>query len=193
MNRKLLNPIIFAAITLTASVSFSQTADLIAQAMEASLGTTGANYFTYENGELTSVRAEDRSFLVIAEPYDNFELSIEYWVEPSTNSGIFVRCQDLNEVAAGTCYEVNIWDENENPANRTGAIINFAPPLVEIDSQGQWNTMNVRADGGHLVVIVNGQTTVDTMDDTYTGGHIALQYGGDNMLVKFRNLEIEAL
>ena len=199
MNKKLLNLINFAAITLVASVGFTQMADHsmggdhVAQAMEASLGTTGADYFTLEDGVLISVRAEDRAFLVMADPYDNFELSVEYWLEPSTNSGIFIRCQDVNDVAAASCYEVNIWDENENPVNRTGAIINFAPPLVEIDSQGQWNTMTISADGAHLVVTVNGQTTVDTMDDTYTSGYIALQYGGGNKLVKFRKLEVTAL
>ena len=115
------------------------------------------------------------------------------WAEPATNSGIFIRCQDADAISANSCYEVNIWDENENPANRTGAIVNFAPPLVEIDSLSQWTTMTIRADGGHIAVTVNGQTTVNLMDETYSSGHIGLQYGGNNGLIRFRNLDISAL
>jgi len=49
-------------------------------------------------------------FLVSTKSYKNFIIRAEFWAESNTNSGIFIRCQDPNKVAAATSYEVNIWD-----------------------------------------------------------------------------------
>lgn len=182
------------SIALIASVSLAQSEPtLLTQAMQADVGSTGAEGFSFENDTVTSLRAEERSYLVLPEPYDNFELSVEYWIEADTNSGVYVRCQDANAISASSCYEANIWDENENPDNKTGSIVNFAPPLVAINSLEEWNSMTIRADGNRIIVSVNGQTTAELTDDTYSTGHVALQYGGENGLVKFRNVMIEEL
>lgn len=199
MSRKLFTPVLFSSLALIASVGFAQSdhasmdGGLLGQAMQADVGLSGAEAFTFEDGVVTSVSATAPAFLVLPEPYGNFELSVEYWAEPATNSGIFIRCQDADAISARSCYEANIWDTNENPDNRTGAVVLFAPPLVAIDSLSQWTTMTIRAEDDHVVVSVNGQTTADLMDDTYASGHIGLQYGGDNGTIKFRNLEVSPL
>ena len=199
MTKNLFTPIIFVSLALIANTSFAQSDNssmdggLLELAMQADVGTSGAEAFTLEDGVVTSISNVESAFLVLPEPYDNFELSIEYWAEPATNSGVYIRCLDADAISAGSCYEINIWDENENPDNRTGAIVHFVPPLIAIDSLSQWTTMTIRAEGGHVVVTINGQTTADLMDETYVSGHIGLQYGGDNGAVKFRNLKISAL
>ena len=199
MSRKLFTPVVFVSLALIANTGFAQSDNasmdggLLGQAMQADVGSSGAEAFTFEDGVVTSVSAEEPAFLVLPEPHDNFELSLEYWAEPATNSGVFIRCQDADAINARSCFEVNIWDANENPDNRTGAIVLFTPPLVAIDSLSQWTNMTIRADGNHIVVTVNGQTTADLMDDTYASGHIGLQYGGANGTIKFRNLEISPL
>ena len=199
MSRILFTPVLFVSLALIASSSVAQSDNasmdggLLEQAMQADVGTSGAEAFTLEDGVVTSISNVESAFLVLPEPYDNFELSIEYWAEPATNSGVYIRCLDADAISAGSCYEINIWDENENPDNRTGAIVHFAPPLIAIDSLSQWTTMTIRAEGGHVVVTVNGQTTADLMDDTYASGHIGLQYGGENGTMKFRNLEVSPL
>ena len=199
LNKKNFFQAFIVSLALAATSSFAQSvassineSDL-AKAMQADVGSTGAEGFTFEDGVVTSVRDEERAYLVLPQPYDNFELSLEYWIEPDTNSGIYVRCQDAEAISAGSCYEVNIWDANENPDNRTGSVVNFTPSLVAIDSLGQWTSMTIRAQGGQISVTVNGQTTADLNDETYSSGHIAMQYGGNNGLVKFRNLNVSAL
>ena len=48
-----------------------------------------------------------------------------------------------------------------------------------------------RQGGPHLVVVFNGQKTVDAQDSKHAGGYIALQYGSG--VVKFRRVQIKPL
>ena len=57
---------------------------------------------------------------------------------------------------------------------------------------GKWNTYEITAQGSHLVVVLNGQKTIDAQDSTHNpGGPIALQYGSG--VVKFRKVQIKPL
>lgn len=40
--------------------------------------------------------------------------------------------------------------------------------MVMIDSIEKWTTLNIKAVGSHFVVKIDGVTTVDTQDTTYT-------------------------
>src|ERR1700730_5810396 len=60
-------------------------------------------------------------FLVSKQPYTNFQLRAEFWLEAKTNSGIFIRCTDPNSVSCKTSYDVNIWDQRPQPEYGTGA------------------------------------------------------------------------
>ncbi|HEY5622772.1 MAG TPA: DUF1080 domain-containing protein, partial [Gammaproteobacteria bacterium] len=64
------------------------------------------------------------SWLVSRGGYTNFRLQVDFYPGPDANSGIFIRCEDRNAVSAESCYEINIFDNNENPNNRTGSIVN---------------------------------------------------------------------
>lgn len=161
--------------------------------LETYFDTSEPRFFSLEDRVLTSVVSEDRGFLVLNDTYDNFSLSVEYWAQPETNSGIFIRCQDPAKYSSRTCYEVNISDAPSKPGTGTGSVLNFVAPAVEINTTEEWVQMEVVADGDHIVVKVNGQTTADFEDDTYQDGLLALQYGGANKLIKFRNLQIKPL
>jgi len=130
-------------------------------------------------------------FLVTPVSYANFEMRLEFWVDEPANSGIFMRCQDPNDIGASSCYEVNIYDTREDPTYRTGAIVNVAEPSEFINAGGQWNTYEIRADGSHLTVTLNGIQTVDVEDSTHASGPIGLQYSAG--VVKFRNVQIREL
>ncbi len=153
----------------------------------------GTEFFTLENGILAAVRGEQTNYIATNSTYDDFLLTVEYRVEPSTNSGIFVRCENADTYTAQTCYEVNIWDDHQIPEFRTGSIVSLSAPLVKIDSGNRWNSMSVQAEGEHLTVKVNNVVTTDITDNTHDGGYIAFQYGGNNKMVQFRNLKITRL
>ena len=133
-----------------------------------------------------------RGFLVSKDSYTDFELKVEFWTSNGGNSGVYMRCMDINKITDKTCYEVNIYDKRPDQSGRTGAIPNYAKPLAMVDAEGKWNTYEITLRGDHIVVITNGTKTVDTKDTTLKGpSPIALQYqGGD---IKFRKIEIRKL
>jgi len=129
-------------------------------------------------------------FLLTAASYADFDLDLEFWVTPDANSGVFIRCANPSEIGAATCYEVNIFDRRPDPTYRTGAIVEVAAPKVMLETGDQWNHYEISAHGRHLVVKLNGQTTVDTNDDKLAAGPFALQYGAGRVM--FRNVRIRA-
>jgi len=129
-------------------------------------------------------------FLVTAASYRDFDLELEFWVSPDANSGVFIRCASPSQIGAATCYEVNIFDQRPDPQYRTGGIVDVAEPSVMLETGNQWNRYEISAHGPHLVVKLNGQTTVDTFDDRLTAGPIALQYGAGRVM--FRNVRIRS-
>lgn len=129
-------------------------------------------------------------FLLSNASYADFDLELEFWVTPDANSGVFIRCADPSRIGAATCYEINIFDQRPDPKYRTGSIVDVAEPKVMLDTGGQWNTFEISAHGRHLVVKLNGQTTVDTNDDKLAAGPFALQYGAGRVM--FRNVRIRA-
>lgn len=132
-------------------------------------------------------------FLATEGAYGDFRLRAEFWVDATTNSGIFIRCRDRSRIHPDTCYEMNIWDEHPKQQARTGAIVfKFMPPLVQVETVGRWNSYEIRAEGATLEVRVNGAVTAVLEDADPTPGFIALQHWQQGT-VKFRNIQLEAL
>ena len=132
-------------------------------------------------------------FLVSSASYADFQLRAQIWVDDAANSGVFIRCENPLEVTAANAYEVNVYDKRPDQAYRTGAIVDIAKPLAQVNAGGKWNTLEITAQGSHFIVTLNGTRTADATDAKHTGGRIALQYGaGVNNagIVKFRKVEI---
>ena len=130
-------------------------------------------------------------FLVTKQPYGDFEIKAEIWVDEKANSGIFIRCADPAKIGADTCYEVNVYDTRPDPAYATGAIVDVAKVTTPVKAGGKWNTLEIRGEGPRLIVTFNGLRTVDVQDTKHARGPIGLQYGAG--VVKFRNVQIRTL
>ncbi len=125
--------------------------------------------------------------------YGDFSLSLEFWVDVSTNSGVFIRCQDTARIHPDTCYELNIWDEHPQQEARTGAIVfKSMPPRVHVKTVDRWNTYDVVACGSRIEVRVNGELTAILHDADPAPGFIALQHWQTGT-VRFRNIRLELL
>ena len=132
-------------------------------------------------------------FLLSNEEYANFDLYLEFWIDATTNSGVFIRCTDAQDIRPGTCYEMNIWDQHPQQQARTGAIVaEVMPPLVQAHTVGQWNTYRIRAEGPILTVRVNDQITALMTDARSQAGFIALQHAQKGT-VRFRNIRLQQL
>ena len=128
------------------------------------------------------------SFLVSEDSFADFELELEFWVDPQANSGVFLRCQDPATITDTSCYEANIFDARPDQTYRTGAIVNVAEPAEFAYTGGQWNRLAITADGNRLRVTLNGRTMVDTEDARLSRGPIALQHAAGTVM--FRNVRL---
>ena len=143
-----------------------------------------------ENRAVRADRSTAASFLVSKDSFADFELELEFWVDSTANSGVFVRCQDAGAIADTSCYEVNIFDARPDQTYRTGSIVNVAEPAEFVYTGGRWNRMKITADGPRLQATLNGRAMVDTKDSRFSNGPIALQYAAG--AVMFRNVRIRA-
>ena len=142
------------------------------------------------NGVLESDQGP--GFLVSKRSFDNFRIRAEFYANADTNSGIFIRCQDPAKITATNSYEVNIWDQRKDPTYGTAAIVDFAKVSQPYpQAGGRWNTFEITADGPRLVVVFNGQTTVEIRDTKYARGPIALQSSGG--LIRFRKVLVQVI
>ena len=55
----------------------------------------------------------------------------------------------------------------------------------------QWNTFHITAKGDHLVVVFNGQKTVDIKNGKFRSGPVALQSAGGT--IRWRKVEIRSI
>src|SRR5262249_51354866 len=145
----------------------------------------GASHWEVVDGSLTAC-GSPTGYLTSDRSYQNFVLSIEFRCGVDTNSGVFVRSPQEN---GG--YEVQIW--RQQPAGyNTGAIVGTAKTAREYAFKAdQWNRYQITADGDHLVVELNGETTLDIRDARFSEGHIRLQY--QQFPIAFRNIKIRQL
>jgi hypothetical protein len=132
------------------------------------------------------------AYLVTKQSYKDFELRAEFWASDDANSGIFMRCQDVNNINDENCYEANIFDTRPDPIYATGAIVKVAKLTAPMQKAGgKWNTYEVTMKGTHLVVVLNGQKTVDIQDSKFASGPFALQWGRGT--IKWRKVQVRAL
>ena len=137
-------------------------------------------------------------YLVTKKSYKDFELRAEFWAEPTTNSGIFIRSANPAKIEAATSYEVNIFDQRPDPTYGTGAIVDVARVVPMPKAGGRWNVYEVTARGPQLIVVLNGVQTVNVQHSKFAEGPFALQYapGANNApggAIKWRKLQIREL
>lgn len=169
-------------------------------------------------GTLATIQATGR-YLYTQEQFENFILSLEFNMDPGTNSGVFLRWSDLND-PVNTGIEVQIYDRDDSAgvdAATCGAIYDLVPPSRYVAKKaGEWNQLIVHCMGPHISVTLNGEA-VAVMDvrrwnvagknpdgsankftyawnDLPRKGHIGLQnYGANKGVVRFRNIKLRRL
>ena len=138
-------------------------------------------------------------YLVSKESYGDFDLYAEFYAEPTTNSGIFIRASDPNKIGADNAYEVNIFDQRPGQEYSTGAIVYFAqvPVPAKYKAGEKRNTLEIHAKGPHVTVKFNGEVTVHMVNDQFKSGPFALQFGNRGKepggAIKWRKVAIKRL
>jgi hypothetical protein len=150
-----------------------------------------ANWTATDGAIQATQGGKDAAFLVSKDSYRNFMIRAEFWASDDANSGIFMRCKNRNDIGDETCYEANIFDQRPDPTYGTGAIVKVAKVAPMPKAGGKWNLYEITANGPRLLVVLNGQQTVDVQDAKLDSGPIALQWGRGT--IKWRKVQIKPL
>jgi hypothetical protein len=178
-------------INKKAKMSKEEYADAVKKANEKFLP-----HWKVENGILTYDGKGNN--LQTVKDYGNFELYVDWKIEPSGDSGIYLRGNP----------QVQIWDikgKNNKKGIGSGGLYNNQknpsnPLLVADNPAGQWNTFHITMIGDKVTVKLNGKVVVDkTSLENYwergkplpTRGPIELQHHGDHLW--FKNIYVKEL
>jgi hypothetical protein len=149
--------------------------------------TVGTAKWQVKDGVLVGSQGQGHIFTKSA--YDNLILRTSLRISSHGNSGVYFRVQDLADWPEG--YEAQV--DHHDPNNPTGSLYGMCKAANVVTRDGEWFTMQVTADGPHIVIEVNGETVVDTHDTTFQGGMIALQAHDPSSVVQYRDVEIKLL
>ncbi len=168
--------------------------DLLANGLDG-LELMGVGTWTFEDGELVGVGPETGppfGWAVTPGDYGDFEVTVEFSVSDTHNSGVYFRCQERANITDRNCYEANIFDNRPDQSGRTGGIPNYLAPIATVDAAGQWNTYVIRVEGDRIQVTLNGVVTIDGHDQTNSAaGPIAIQAAVGE--VRVRKFEVRPL
>src|SRR4051794_26568770 len=141
-------------------------------------------------------------------PYADFVLRLEFRMTPGSNSGVYLRAPADSSHISRTGMEIQLLDDPD-PRYKdlkswqfTGSIYHVAPAeRGHLKPTGEWNALEIRAEGPHVVVTLNGSKVVDDrldrhpdLDSEHPGlqrkdGLIGLQ--SHNGRVEFRKVRIK--
>ena len=131
--------------------------------------------WSFKDGILTA--SEDACIFTIVE-YENFEIDLEFKNEQGTNSGVIVYCTNRNdwipnsvEIQIGDDYYFQ--DKGWVPNYMCGGIFgHLAPTATLVKKAGEWNHMNIRCEGQHILVELNGEVSADMDMALWTSGTV---------------------
>ncbi|MFC1557581.1 DUF1080 domain-containing protein [candidate division KSB1 bacterium] len=134
------------------------------------------------------------SHLCTEKDYRDFEMLVDWKIEPGGDSGIYLRGSP----------QVQIWDTAQWPEGSGGLYNNQnnpAKPLEVADNPvGEWNTLRIKMIGERVTVYLNDILTVDNVimenywdreQPIFPSGQIELQSHGSNL--HFRNIKIREI
>lgn len=129
--------------------------------------------WSYQNDILTA--SEDACIFTEVE-YENFVIDLEFKNEKGTNSGVIVYCTDRKNWIPNS-VEVQIGDDHYFkkkdwvPVYMCGGIFgHLAPTSTLVKKAGEWNHMNIRCEGQHILVTLNGEVSADMDMSLWTSG-----------------------
>jgi len=126
-------------------------------------------------------------WLATKETFSDYHLKLEFRGGAKVNSGVFLRSQKEGQPHI-TGYELQIWDYQPAGYN-TGSLVGTvkAPPVKILADQ--WNQYDITADADRYVIVLNGNSLLDTHDAKHLSGVVGFQCQKDNR-IEFRNIRL---
>ncbi len=138
------------------------------------------------------IRGENgTSYLVTEDEFEDFELHTYVRTKKHANGGIFVRWNELKTRDRGNEIQIENIPDSNYP---TGSLYNIVRAVQPRYQDEEWFLLQVRLQGSHLVIRVNGETVVNYGEfPTVRSGHISLQMHKDNSWIEFKDIKIKEL
>jgi hypothetical protein len=150
----------------------------------------GAARFRVEEGCIVgaTMPRTPNTFLCSDREFGDFDLEVEFRVDPRLNSGVQVRSESRAEYQNGRVhgYQVEIdpseraWTGGLYDEGRRGWLDDLTdnPAARAAFRQGEWNTLRVEAAGERIRTWINGVPAADVTDGLTRRGFIGLQVHG---------------
>jgi hypothetical protein len=139
-----------------------------------------------------------------AADFTDFEVSLDILTTPGSNSGFYIHTTYQDEGWPKQGYEIQVNNSHKDP-KRSGsvyAVDNVSNPPTQ---DNVWYNMNVRVEGKHVVVKLDGAIVVDYTEEEnpvrdkgwdgrrFTHGTFAIQGHDPASLVYYKNLKVRHL
>lgn len=125
--------------------------------------------------------------------YKNFKYRVEVSISDKGNSGQYFRTKFAKGFPPGLEAQIN---SSHGDKVRTGSLYGVKDCLIydQLVPPDTWFVQEVTAIGDHVVIKVNGKTTVDTKlpaeKASFKEGHFAIQQHDPGSTVKIRKIEV---
>ncbi len=154
-----------------------------------------------EDGVL-AVGGWDYWAVITKKDFKNFVLRFDVKLEPKGNSGILIHTP--KKEVFKSCFEIQLADDTGVKENEklSGAIFGKAAPAKNaMKPIGEWNSVEIKAEGPKLWVTINGEAVQDGVDlsrieglkHKLDRGGIAIQRNDYKKAAFFRNIRIKSL
>jgi hypothetical protein len=149
-----------------------------------------------------SAGIKHNQFLVSKEEFSDFELKLEFRLKDGVgNSGVQFRTKQIPNSTEVSGYQADIgenyWGCLYDESRRNKILVKAPDNFEKSLKKGDWNEYTIRAKGDHIVLKVNGVTTVDYKEpdaEIARKGILALQvHSGGPLKVEFRNIRLKSL
>ncbi|MCB1124394.1 MAG: DUF1080 domain-containing protein [Verrucomicrobiae bacterium] len=169
----------------------------------------GGGKFYVQDGMIVGEAAPGfpNSFLATNAMFQDFELEVDFKIDPLLNSGIQIRSnvypEETTTIRWGGLFKDDgskdvkerVWEQGRfwgyqveiDPTERgwTGALYEeggrgflHTPETTDAYKPGEWNHFKIVAKGDHMQTWLNGKPIADVHDDLTPSGYIALQLHG---------------
>jgi 3-keto-disaccharide hydrolase len=164
----------------------------------------GAEKWVVEQGTiLCESTANKYGYLTTQKTYRDFTLRLKFKGEAAGNSGVFLHARIIGiDPEHGPDIEGMQVEVDPNAGKHTGGLYEsggrgwVAMPTAEGEQAlkpGEWNDLEVSAQGNHIVTLLNGVKIVDFTDATpkFTDGVIGLQiHTGGGVKMRWKDIFI---
>lgn len=136
-----------------------------------------------------AVMDQGAGWLIGRLPLADFDLEMEYWLEPQAQASLYIRCVDSTFISDQTAFRLNLG---------TGSVHDYGPGSIvhllhapKLKTAARWNTVHLFVRGPYLSMWLNGQNVAERVYDTrFPRGPLALHVTDGAFRIRKLNVTI---